>query len=58
MRPQKAARDLSPTWDHYRRLRDADEVVLGQIRCFADEKRITLTALESMGTRWTVRTGR
>jgi len=31
--------------------------VLGRIRHFADEKRISLSALECMGTRWTVRNG-
>ena len=31
--------------------------MLARIRHFADEKRITLAALESMGTRWTVRNG-
>jgi hypothetical protein len=31
--------------------------VLGRIRHFCDEKRISLTALECMGTRWTVRHG-
>ena len=56
-REQKPVRDLSGTWERYRPLGEADEVVLGRIRHFAEEKRITLTALECMGTRFAVRNG-
>lgn len=54
----KPVRDLSQAWDErYRPLGEANEVVLSRIRHFCDEKRITLTALECMGTRFAVRNG-
>jgi hypothetical protein len=56
-REQKPPSDLSGAWERFQPLGEADEVVLGRIRHFADEKRITLTALECMGTRWAVRNG-
>jgi hypothetical protein len=54
----KPVRDLSQAWDErYRPLGEANEVVLSRIRHFCDEKPITLTALECMGTRFAVRNG-
>ena len=53
----KPVRDLSPAWERYRPLGDANAVVLGRIKHFADAKRISLTALEVMGTRFAVRNG-
>jgi len=53
----KPVRDLSPAWKRYRPLGEANEVVLGRIRHFADAKRISLSALETMGTRFAVRKG-
>ena len=53
----KPVRDLSQAWERYQPLGEANEVVLGRIRHFAGEKRITLSALECMETRWAVRNG-
>ena len=50
-------RDLSRAWERFRPLGEADEVVLGRITHWCDEKRISLTALECMGTRLAVRNG-
>jgi hypothetical protein len=54
---RKPVRDLSTAWEHYRPLAEANETVLTRIRHFANEKRISLTALECMGTRWAIRNG-
>jgi AAA domain len=56
-REQKPPRDLSRAWERFRPLGEADEVVLARIQHFCEGKRISLTALECMGTRWTVRNG-
>src|SRR6185437_13389991 len=54
-RQRKPAHDLSVAWERFRPLGEADGVVLDRIQHFADEKRTSLSALEAMETRWTVR---
>jgi AAA domain len=56
-REQKPPRDLSRAWERFQPLGEANESVLGRIRYWCEEKRISLTALECMGTRWAVRNG-
>jgi len=53
----KPVRDLSRAWERFQPLDEANQVVLGRIKHFADTKRISLAALEAMGTRFAVRNG-
>lgn len=48
----KAARDLSRDWAQWQPLTDAPSAVRERIEAFAREKRITVGALELLGTRW------
>jgi energy-coupling factor transporter ATP-binding protein EcfA2 len=53
----KPVRNLSRAWERFQPLGEATEVVLGRIQHFADTKRISLSALECMETRWAIRNG-